>query len=172
MQIEMKEQIEEKVNSTLRLEKLEKKAHEKATEYHKQRDTKLLLDGLDIELTSHGTRRALELKAMQKDLFDLAEESKWRVAGTQTLLKTIGRDVEVVVTSSREMRKMKEIRGRVDGEAQTDLTYNVLEFMAEGSQRYERVIKFGLIKESELHKVNLDSQECEQYYMKLIEQEL
>ena len=109
---------------------------------------------------------------MQKDLFDMAEESKWRVAGTQTLLKTIGRDVEVAVTSSRKMRKMKEIRGRVDGEAQTDLTYNVIEFMAEGSQRYERVIKYGLLKEAELHKVSLDAQECDEYYLKLIELEM
>ena len=143
---------------------MDKKAQEKATEYHKQRDTKILLDGLDIELASHGTRRALELKTMQKDLFDMTEESKWRVAGTQTLVKTIGRDVEVIVTGNKEMRKLKEVRGRVDGEAQTDLTYNVIEFMAEGSQRYERVIKYGLIKESELHKVNLDSQECDEYY--------
>ena len=58
LQIEMKEQIEDKMNNTLRMEEVAKKEHNKTTEYHKQRETKLLLDGLDIELISHGARRA------------------------------------------------------------------------------------------------------------------
>ena len=84
----------------------------------------------------------------------------------------MGKTIDIVVSHRNKQRIESEKHVKVDGECQTELNEKVIDFMAQGSQRYERVIKYGLIKENELNKVNLDILEAEEYYTKLLEQQL
>ena len=168
MQIELKETIEDKVASTLRQEKLSREKSAQEVVYHKQRETKILLDGLKIELTSHFASKALVLANEQREMTTTPDETMIDF-GTQTEVKAVGRNLEVVSTHKRQFKRESDQKMKIDGECQTELNDKVIEFMSQGSQRYERVIKYGLIKERELNKVNVDIMEHEEYYTKLIE---
>ena len=89
----------------------------------------------------------------------------------QTDVKAVNKDIEMV-TTQRKLPKPEKIKpDTADCEIQSDLSYNVIEFMSLGSQRYERVIKYGLIRPEKLEQVNIDIMECDDYYQKLIQAE-
>ena len=87
----------------------------------------------------------------------------------QTELKgTVSRNLDVVIIYDKPFNLQSTKPPILDTECQTNLSGNVIDFMANGSQKYEQLLVLGLIRAVDLNTQKVNEETLEEYVENLI----